>query len=217
MCQSRFGRLPLVIKSVAEPGELRTSTPEAFLWAGRVISYKRPLAFLDLARAVPEARFWMLGIPQPGERNVRLLADVRRAAAELPNLELLDPRPRDDVMPLIDRAVAIVNTSEFEGLSNTFLEAWSRGVPALSLSHDPDGLIERLGLGSFAHGSGPRLAAVARELWRLRNEQRELAQRCRRYVLDAHRPETVYGQWFDALGVPRATMVAEPEAAAATA
>lgn len=216
MCEARFGGSPLVIKSVAEPGELRTSAPEAFLWAGRVISYKRPLAFVQLARALPEARFWMLGVPQTDESDQRLLADLRRAAQRLPNLELLDPRPRSEVIALLDRAVAIVNTSEFEGLSNTFLEAWSRGVPALSLSHDPDGLIERFGLGGFARGSDTRLASLARELWRRRDDQRELARRCHRYVLDNHRPETVHQQWLDALGVTRPTMAAEPAVAGAT-
>jgi Glycosyltransferase Family 4 len=216
MCEARFGRSSLVIRSVAEPGELRTSAPEAFLWAGRVISYKRPLAYVALARAVPEARFWMLGIPQGGEADQRLLSDLRRAAHGVPNLELLDPRPRCDVMALLERAVAIVNTSEFEGLSNTFLEAWSRGVPALSLSHDPDGLIERCGLGGFAHGSETRLASLVHEFWRLRGDQHELAGRCHLYVLDNHRPATIYKQWFDALRVPRATMATEPAAAGAS-
>jgi glycosyltransferase involved in cell wall biosynthesis len=216
MCEARFGRSPLVIKSVAEPWEPRTSTPEAFLWAGRVISYKRPLAFVELARAVPEARFWMLGIPQGADSDQRLLTDLRRAADGVPNLELLEPRPRSEVMALLDRAVAIVNTSDFEGLSNTFLEAWSRGVPALSRSHDPDGLIERFGLGAFADGSDMRLAALAREFWRLRDDQRDLARRCRLYVLDNHRPETIYKEWFDALGVPRTMTAVEPAVAGAS-
>lgn len=199
MCEAVYGRGSLVIKSVAEAGPMRTHPPEAFLWAGRVISYKRPLAFVELARAVPEARFWMVGMPQPGDDAERLLADIRRAAEELPNLELLDPRPRPEVMSLVARSVAIVNTSEFEGLSNTFLEAWSRGVPALSLSHDPDGLIERWQLGGLAGDSPARLAALAREFWASRDDQHELAERCRSYVLEAHRPEAIYREWFGAV------------------
>lgn len=210
LCEAVYRRSSLVIKSVAEPGELRTQKPEAFLWAGRAVSYKRPLAFVELARAVPEAHFWMMAVPRPGEDNQRLLASVRRAAAELPNLELLDPRPRSAVLSLLGRAVAIVNTSDFEGLSNTFLEAWSRGVPALSLSHDPDGLIERLGLGGFAGGSAAGFAHLAREFWHAREHQHELARRCRQYVLDEHRPETIYRQWFDVLRICTACRRANP-------
>lgn len=217
LCEAVYRRPSVVIKSVAEPGELRTRKPEAFLWAGRVVSYKRPLAFVELAHAVPEAHFWMMAVPRPGEDNQRLLASVRRAAEELPNLELLDPRPRSDVLSLLERAVAIVNTSDFEGLPNTFLEAWSRGVPALSLSHDPDGLIERLGLGGFAGGSAAGFAHLAREFWEAREHQHELARRCRQYVLDEHRPETIYRQWLDVLRSLRAMPTREPVFAGATA
>lgn len=217
LCEAVYRRSSLVIKSVAEFGELRTQRPEAFLWAGRVVSYKRPLAFIELARAVPEARFWMMAVPRPGEDNLRLLASVRRAAEELPNLELLDPRPRAEVLSVLERAVAIVNTSDFEGLSNTFLEAWSRGVPALSLAHDPDGLIGRRGLGGFARGSAAEFAHLAREFWQAREDQHELARRCRRYVLDEHRPEAIYRQWFDALRGLRAIPTSEPAVAGAPA
>jgi glycosyltransferase involved in cell wall biosynthesis len=217
LCEAAYRRSSLVIKSVAEPGELRTQKPEAFLWAGRVVSYKRPLAFVELARAVPEAHFWMMAVPRTGEDNQRLLASVRRAAEDLPNLALLDPRPRSELLSVLERAVAIVNTSDFEGLSNTFLEAWSRGIPVLSLSHDPDGLIERLGLGGFAGGSAAEFAYLALELWQARESQHELARRCRGYVLDEHRPEMIYRQWFDALRSLRPAPTSAPALAGAAA
>jgi glycosyltransferase involved in cell wall biosynthesis len=210
LCENRFRRTPVVIKSIAEPAEMRASEPEAFLWAGRIVSYKQPLAFLELARHVPEAKFWMVGIPEPGADRQQLLAEVRRLSAELPNLELLDPLPRGELMSLVERSVAIVNTSEYEGLSNTFLEAWARGVPALSLAHDPDGLLERLELGAFAGGSAGRLATLARSLWEGRHRQQELAERCRRYVRHEHAPESIYRQWRAALGLGVQESVSEP-------
>ena len=41
-----------------------------------------------------------------------LLTRLERAAEELPNLELLPPRSRDELAPLIEEAVAVVNTSD---------------------------------------------------------------------------------------------------------
>ena len=202
LCQRRFGRSAVVIKSIAEDAELRTQPPEAFLWAGRIVRYKRPLEFVELARRLPEARFWMVGLP--GRDRPDVGQEVRDAARATPNLELLDPLPRHELMRLVARAVAVVNTSDLEGLPNTFIEAWARGVPALSLAYDPDGLIERHRLGGFAAGSAERLAALARQLWDSRHDQGELAARCRRYVRTEHSPDTVYSRWFDTLGLAAA-------------
>jgi hypothetical protein len=111
-------------------------------------------------------------------------------------------------MDLVDRAVAVVNTADFEGMPNIFLEGWARGVPALALTHDPDGLIEQYGLGAFAQGSSERLLELARELWEERTGQAEIAVRCRQYILEHHAPEAISARWQEALGLaPRTRAV----------
>ena len=208
LCQRRFRRSATVIKSIAEPAEQRTQEPEAFLWAGRVVGYKRPLEFIQLARVVPEATFWMVCLPGWGGEGV--MRKVRQAARTAPNLELFDPLPRHELMRLVERAVAVVNTSDLEGMPNTFIEGWARGVPALALAYDPDGLIQRHRMGGFAAGSPQRLASLARQLWESRQHQEEIALRCRRYVLSEHAPEIVHSQWFDALGLTLTARAEEP-------
>jgi glycosyltransferase involved in cell wall biosynthesis len=202
LCHERLGRSPVLIRSIAEPAPPRAGDPEAFLWIGRVAWYKRPLAFLELARSLPEAKFWMVCAFDayiPG--GPELMTELERSAAALPNLELLPPRPRRELMGLLDRAVAVVSTSDFEGMPNTFLEGWTRGVPAVALSHDPDGVIERHNLGAFAHGSAKRLVDLARRLWEERRDQADVAARCRQYTLQHHSPETVSARWQEALGI----------------
>jgi glycosyltransferase involved in cell wall biosynthesis len=194
LCRARFGRDPVVIRSIAERAEPRSLPPEAFLWIGRLASYKQPEAYLDLAEAVPEATFRMVGVPTEPD-GPRLAAALAERAASLPNIELLDPRPRPQLVPLVERAVAIVNTSEYEGMPNVFLEGWSRGVPALAFSHDPDGVVSRHGLGSFAGGSPERLAELARECWATRSDQREVAARCIGYVRRHHDFDAVCEAW----------------------
>src|SRR5207247_663223 len=123
LCRQRFDRAPVQISSIAEAAPQRERNGEAFLWIGRWGGYKRPLAFIELARAIPDARFRMIGFPvahAPGGRE--LLAEVNRQAAEVPNLELLPQRPRTELMDLLDRAVAIVGTGDVEGMPNVFLE-----------------------------------------------------------------------------------------------
>jgi glycosyltransferase involved in cell wall biosynthesis len=204
LCEERFGRLPALIRSIAEPAPRRVRQPEALLWIARLVSYKRPLEYVELARALPEAQFWMVAPPE-NVPDRDLIEAVDRAAATVPNLEVLAPRPRRELMELVDRAVAVVNTADFEGMPNIFLEGWSRGVPALALTHDPDGVIERHSLGAFAHGSGEILIELARRMWEGRNNQADVAARCRNYVLEHHSPEGVSARWQDALGIVPAT------------
>lgn len=200
MCRQRFSRSPVLIKSLAEPAQQRNAEPEAFLWIGRLVSYKQPLEYVELARAVPEARFWMVGVPAPSVGGERLVAEVRAAADGVPNLELLAPRARPRLMELIGRSVAVVNTADFEGMPNIFLEGWTRGVPSLGLSHDPNGVIVRHKLGGFAGGSPGRLAELAREAWAGRHDQVDVVERCRRYIELEHSPEAVAERWVRVLG-----------------
>ena len=207
LCREAFCRRPTVIRSLAPLSEPQKQTPEAFLWVGRLVSYKRPLDYVALARAVPEARFWMIGVPAPLESEQATADAVQSAAAEVPNLKLLEPRPHTGIEELMGRAVASVNTADFEGMPNVLLEAWSRGVPALVLRHDPNGVVTRYRLGGFADGSLTALADLAREQWSRRSDRADLARRCRAYIASQHAPEVVAQQW---------QAVIDPRAAATT-
>jgi glycosyltransferase involved in cell wall biosynthesis len=193
LCRSRFGRDPVVIRSIAERAEPRGAAPEAFLWIGRAAPYKRLDVYLELAAAMPEARFQVIAVGT--ENQLEIAARLARAREELPNLTVLEPRPRAELGSLMDRAVAVVNTSEYEGMPNVFLEGWSRGVPALAFSHDPDGVVAAHGLGAFAAGSSERLVELAREQWESRGDQREVAARCIEYVRRHHDAEVVVKAW----------------------
>jgi glycosyltransferase involved in cell wall biosynthesis len=205
LCKTRFGRTATVIANIVEPAPMRTARPEAFLWVGRAVWHKRPLEYIELARALPGARFWMVAQPGPGSED--LSPAIEKAAKSVPNLEILPARPRPSLMNLIERAVAVVNTSDFEGMPNVNLEGWARGVPALTLTYDPDGVIQRSGLGEFAGGSHDRFVGAARGLWEKRGDQRMLAELCREYVARVHAEDAVAEQWQRALGVSSAVPV----------
>ena len=194
LSRERFERDSVLIRSVAEPAAPRSGTPAAFLWIGRLTGQKRPHAYLDLAAALPEARFRMVGVPSVPE-GPRLAQEVAERARSLENVELVAPRPRRELGPLYDDAIAVVNTAEFEGMPNVFLEGWARGVPALALHYDPDGTIVREGLGAFADGDPVLLAKLARSLSAERDGQQELASRCVAYVRRHHSLDAAVQAW----------------------
>jgi glycosyltransferase involved in cell wall biosynthesis len=172
--------------------------PEGFLWAARLVPYKLPLRYVDLARALPEARFWMVA-PWTSETPEALLEQLTEAADATPNLELLPNQYRDKVLEMISRSAAVVVTSSYEGMPNVFLEAWARGVPVISLHFDPDGRIADEGLGLFAHGSWDEFVSAARRLWAEPELRRQMGDRGRAYVARVHSPEAVGERWAEAL------------------
>jgi glycosyltransferase involved in cell wall biosynthesis len=199
LCRERFGRDATVIASISEVAPTTRRRPDAFLWAGRLAWYKRPLALLELARAMPEAAFRMVCVPVAGHEV--LAEQVYAEARSVPNVDVLAPLPRRRLLELKGQAVAVVNTSDFEGMPNTFLEGWARGVPALALTHDPDGVIETHGLGAFAGGSFETFVKAAQDLWAHRDRQSEVARRCRNYVAVHHGADVVVAKWEEALGL----------------
>jgi glycosyltransferase involved in cell wall biosynthesis len=196
LCRKVFRRPVRVIRSISRPAPAQDAVPVAFLWVGRLVAYKRPLEYMALARAVPEARFWMVGVPIPHLAGDQMLMEaVLTQARSLPNLELLTPRPHAQLQHLMARAVASVNTAAFEGMSNVLLEGWSMGVPALVLSYDPDGVLDKYGLGAFAAGEADKFVESARGLWRSRHDRVDVSRRCREYIAAHHAPELIVHQW----------------------
>jgi glycosyltransferase involved in cell wall biosynthesis len=145
------------------------------VWIGRLQDFKRPERFLELARRLEGSGvlFQMVG----DTANLRRRNALEREARDLPNLQLLGRLPPEKVHALLAEAKLLVNTSDYEGFSNTFIEAWVRGVPVLSLCIDPDRLIAREGLGYVE----PDLDAAAGRIRGVMDNQAEwqaMSDRC---------------------------------------
>jgi glycosyltransferase involved in cell wall biosynthesis len=184
-----------VIPSMAkiEPAPERPRLP-VFLWIGQLVDFKDPLAYIRLARLVPEAEFWMIATDR-GAAWSNLARRVRAEAAAVPNLRMLPPRTRVELAELYASVTAIVSTSKFEGFPNSFLEAWAHATPTLSQTVDPDGVITRHELGVVAGGSLERLAAAVRAYHGDPAAGAASGARGRVYVATAHDPDVIGERW----------------------
>ncbi len=189
---------PIQIPSFTQHAERSGEEPQYFLWANRLVHYKLPERYLDLAEALPEARFLMVA-GETSETSADLARRVHERAERLPNLELVPSRPRAQLHDEMGRCTAVVTTSEVEGMPNMFLEAWARGIPVLSLNVDPDGGIEQHGLGLLGKGSMDRLVEGARSLWNDDRLRTEIGDRGRRFVGERHSIDAVGEQWAELL------------------
>jgi glycosyltransferase involved in cell wall biosynthesis len=116
------------------------------LWVGNFRPVKRPDIVLEMARRRPQYRFALVGGSARSPAGQAYFSRVAQEAASLSNVQMTGTVPYEHVGTWFDRARVHVNTSDYEGFPNTFLQAWIRRVPVVSF-FDPDNLIERRGLG----------------------------------------------------------------------
>lgn len=133
-CRATYGRDATIIASCYEPASAPAGREprDAVLWVSTLRAGKRPQRLLEIAARLPHRRFVMIGGPGLGPGEAALYEDTRREAARLGNVELTGFLPLEQVEAWLDRARVLVNTSDYEGMPNTFLQAWSRGVPTLA-------------------------------------------------------------------------------------
>jgi glycosyltransferase involved in cell wall biosynthesis len=74
----------------------------------------------------------MIGGPDPDRRSQEYFASLKEAARALPNLELKGFVPLAETEQYFNGARVFLNTSEYEGFPNTFLQAWARGIPSVA-------------------------------------------------------------------------------------
>lgn len=167
--------------------DLRAPDPSLarVLWVGRVARVKRPDRLLDLAEACPDISFDLVGPLPPGG----LAEVVGTRATQPPNLTVHGAVPREGMERFYRGATILCCTSDYEGFPNTFLEAWSHGVPVVS-TVDPDDLITKRRLGAVARDVAGMKQAIE-SLLTTPGRFTEMSGNARRYYLENHTVEAV--------------------------
>ena len=167
------------------PREVITKTgPLSVVWVANLKPLKQPEVFVRLAARLSDvkgARFVMVGA-QPTHPYGGWSERLMRSISATPHMDYLGQVTQDEVNELLARAHVLVNTSRHEGFPNTFIQAWMREVPVVSLHIDPDGVLEREAVG-FHVGTEERLIGVVRELITDPVRRAQYAMRARRYAM----------------------------------
>lgn len=165
------------------------------LWVGNFRPVKRPDVALELARRLPKFRFVLVGGSVPGGQAYfdRMAAQAR----ELPNVTLTGSVPYAAVGEWFARSRLHVNTSDYEGFPNTFLQAWVRGVPVVSF-FDPDKMIQRRALGRCCSDL-PAMSRAIQELLAAETERRAIGKRARELVSSQYSARELAQRYLDLL------------------
>lgn len=156
------------------------STRKGFLWIGSLREVKDPHSILDLAEALPDSHFTLIG----SVRDATGTSALRRLGG-IANVEHVEAVPHSTILERLTQVHGLINTSHLEGFSNTFLEAWAVATPVFSLRVDPDGIIAKNGLGSL-YTSVDRMASGLQSLLGDPARLRKLGEAGRTYVEQQH-------------------------------
>lgn len=113
---------------------------DAVIWVGRLDeAQKRPHRCLDIASSLPAVPFSLIG---PSGDDATYQQELERRASALDNVTLTGAVRPDRIHRYFRNAIALINTSAYEGFPNTFLEAWRVETPVLCLDIDPSRFVD---------------------------------------------------------------------------
>ncbi len=122
--------------------------------------------------------------------------EIYKSLAKMDNVILKGRLDHAETMRLISNASALISTSNYEGFPNIFLEAWSAGIPVISLKVNPGNVIDKYQLGFFCDGDLNRMKEIMDS-----NEARNMdKQKLISYVSEHHDFGTAAERFLNILG-----------------
>lgn len=179
--------IPMPSLGFGTNGQIHPKTSKEFsqvLWVGRISKEKRFEWLLDIAEKCPEITFDVVGAANADSEYASAL---EKRAAEICNVNMHGRVLYTEMAKYYKRCHVLCCTSAYEGFPNTFLEAWSCGIPVIS-TFDPDNVISSHGLG-FAVQDVEELLVRLREIIQSPETWLRASKAAKQYYLTNHTPE----------------------------
>lgn len=197
LLRKNHSKTSVVIRSIYENQEsiLEEHDSSEVLWISSIQTWKRPELFLNLAKTVPNVRFRMIGGLSVDKEYYD---QIDLQAKSIHNLEFTGFIPPKEIQGYYKKAIIFVNTSDSEGFPNTFLEAWSNGVPVVSLNVDPDEIICQNRLG-FHSKNFAQLVIDTNKLLQNRELRDEFGRNGKKYIEKEHSAKAICDQYEEVI------------------
>jgi glycosyltransferase involved in cell wall biosynthesis len=170
--------------------------PPVISWIANIKPLKQPEIFIKLAEKCQdlEARFVYAGRPTTGKYKKILTKKTKK----IPNLTYLGEIPFEKTNELLSRTAIFINTSlsDKEGFPNTYIQAWMRETPVVTLNCDPDNIIRNKRIG-FHSGSFENLVRDVRYLVENEDIRGEMGKKAREYAINNHDIEKIGNKYFN--------------------
>ena len=127
---------------------LEDTNNEYFIHVGTLNILKGSQNLYDLINAL-DKNISIVIVGQPTDKKSE---NLYKKLQKLENVVLKGRVNHQDTIQLIANAKALINTSNFEGFPNIFLEAWANGVPVISQNVNPGNVFNKYNIGIYCEG-----------------------------------------------------------------
>jgi glycosyltransferase involved in cell wall biosynthesis len=152
----------LVLKNAFVVQNYQQVSKDFCLWVSRFDSMKKPDLFLKLAAQIPTEKFVMICPYNPSDYKKWM--SLKQRAEKIPNLTFIEKVPFHEIQDYFNQAKAFVNTSDYEGFPNTFLQAAQGKAPIVSLNVNPDNFLNEYDCGYFCENKFELLLEKTKQL-----------------------------------------------------
>jgi glycosyltransferase involved in cell wall biosynthesis len=163
-------------------------------WIANIKENKQPQLFIKLADKCRDlnVKFVFAGRPGKGSCQRNIIEETKK----VPNLTYLGELPLKKTNELLLKSSLFVNTSIIEGFPNTFIQAWMRENPVVSLNCDPDDIIKSYKIG-YHSGKFEQLTKDVRYLLENEEIRKKMGKKAREYAIKNHNIEKISKQYLE--------------------
>lgn len=174
----------IVIKNFFEIKRIKKRIPKnSILWVSRYLEMKRPKIFLELAKKFPNENFIIIcSTKEKNNKYKQLILNAKK----IKNLKFIEKVPFNEIQKYFNKAKVFVNTSDYEGFPNTFIQAGLGKTPILSLNVNPDNFITKYNCGYFCKGNFDVMVEKLDKLFTDKKDWEEKSNNCYKYVKKNH-------------------------------
>ena len=187
MLSKRYGKESILVNqmtpSVDESCLQKKYNKIKIIWVANFKELKHPELFVQLAKDLKghSDRIEMYMCGRSTSKYNNLLQDLNH----IDYLNYLGSLDQEQVFDLMNEAHILVNTSEYEGFSNTFVQAWMRKVVVVSMNSNPSDILTSQGIG-FLTPNMTNLVATIHKLIEHPEIISELGEKSYQYALENH-------------------------------
>lgn len=162
----------------------KSNIKNTILWVGRFQKWKNPDMLINLANKIPEEHFTM--ICPYNKKDKKAWEKLKQKAEEIKNVSFIEKVPFNEIQKFFNKAKLFINTSDFEGFPNTFLQAAQAKTPIVSLNVNPDDFLNKYNCGIFCANNFEKMYLETKNLIQNKKETETKGENAFKYLKENH-------------------------------